>query len=366
MTHAVSEHAQREHERSVVTARIKGLSEEIERLRAERASAAEGLELLAGELEEARAVLAECESKVEAVRDTGRDLQEALGRSEEQLSITRRRYDDVRDEAAALETRCASLSAQVEALAAQAREQYGIEVTEAESVEPFEEEAALARISALRERLGRLGDVNLAAIADARELEERHEFLLTQRSDLESSMEDLEQTISELSRTTRRRFKETFEKANEKFREVFKELFRGGDATLKLTTPSNMLDTGVELEVQPPGKRLGSLAVLSGGERALTAVSLIMALFALRATPFCVLDEVDAPLDDANAARFNALLRRMSANTQFIVITHKQRTMESADALYGVTMAEAGVSQLVSVRMGATDDTEPRPMAATA
>jgi len=366
MTHAVSEHAQREHERSVVTARIKRLSEEIERLRAERASAAEGLELLAGELEEARAALAECESAVEAVRETGRDVQEALGRSEEQLSSTRRRYDDARDGAAALETRCASLSAQVEALVAQAREQHGVEVTETERVEPFEEEAALARISALRERLGRLGDVNLAAIADAKELEDRHEFLLTQRSDLESSMEDLEQTISELSRTTRRRFKETFEKANEKFSQVFTELFRGGDATLKLTTPSNMLDTGVELEVQPPGKRVGSLAVLSGGERALTAVSLIMALFALRATPFCVLDEVDAPLDDANVTRFNALLRRMSADTQFIVITHKQRTMESADALYGVTMAEAGVSQLVSVRMGATDDAEPRPMAATA
>lgn len=366
MTHAVSEHAQREHERSVVASRVKGLAEEVERLRAERASATEGLELLARELEEARAALAEREAAVESIRARANEAQEALTRCQDQLAITRKEYDASRDESSRLESRCASLDAQVEALVAQARDQHGVEVESAERPEGFDEQAAQDRIQRLRERLGRLGDVNLAAIADARELEERNEFLLTQRTDLESSIENLEATIGELSRTTRKRFKETFEKANEKFKEVFVELFRGGDATLKLTNPSNMMETGVELEVQPPGKRVGSLSVLSGGERALTAVSLIMALFSLRATPFCVLDEVDAPLDDANVARYNAMLRRMSDKTQFIVITHKQRTMESADALYGVTMAEAGVSQLVSVRMNATDEDEPSAMAASA
>ncbi len=365
MTHAVSEHAQREHERSVVVARVKSLAEEVERLAAERTSASEALELLARELEEARAELAQREAAVEAIRARAKEVQEALSQCQDQLTIARRGYDEARDQSSSLETRCASLDAQVESLVAQAREQHCVEVQEAERPDEFEEEAALERISALRDRLGRLGDVNLAAISDAKELEDRHEFLLTQRSDLESSIENLEATISELSQTTRKRFKETFEKANEKFREVFVELFRGGEATLKLTNPSNLMETGVELEVQPPGKRVGSLAVLSGGERALTAVSLIMALFSLRATPFCVLDEVDAPLDDANVARYNAMLRRMSDRTQFIVITHKQRTMESADALYGVTMAEAGVSQLVSVRMGAAED-EPSAMAATA
>lgn len=366
MTHAVSEHAQREHERSVVSSRVKGLAEEVERLRSERTSATDGLELLARELEEARGVLAEREAEVESIRTRANEVQEALARCQDELAATRKSYDEARDESASLDTRCASLEAQVEALVSQAQEQHGVEIQSAERPEEFDEEAAHDRIQRLRDRLGRLGDVNLAAISDAKELEERHEFLLTQRADLESSIENLEQTISELSRTTRKRFKETFEKANEKFTEVFKELFRGGDATLKLTNPSNMLETGVELEVQPPGKRVGSLSVLSGGERALTAVSLIMALFSLRATPFCVLDEVDAPLDDANVSRYNAMLKRMADRTQFIVITHKQRTMESADALYGVTMAEAGVSQLVSVRMNATDEDEPRAMAATA
>lgn len=365
MTHAVSEQAQREHEHSVVTARGKELDEEAERLRTERASATEGLELLARELEEARGVLSEREAAVEAIRARAKEVQEALASCQDKLTACRRGYDEARDQAAGLDTRCASLDAQIEALVAQTRDQHGIEVAGAERPEEFDEQAAAERIARLRERLARLGDVNLAAIADAKELEERNEFLLTQRSDLESSIENLEQTIGELSRTTRKRFKETYEKANEKFTEVFKELFKGGEATLKLTNPSNMLESGVELEVQPPGKRVGSLSVLSGGERALTAVSLIMALFSLRATPFCVLDEVDAPLDDANVARYNAMLRRMSDRTQFIVITHKQRTMESADALYGVTMAEAGVSQLVSVRMEGTED-ESRAMAATA
>ncbi len=367
MTHAVSEQAQREHERSVVTARVKSLSEEVERLSAERTSASDGLELLARELEEARAALAEREALVEATRAKASEVQGVLSECQALLSVARRGYDEARDQLSGFETRCASLEAQLEALVAQSREQHGVEVKDAERPEDFEEDAALERISKLRDRLGRLGDVNLAAIADAKELEDRHEFLLTQRGDLESSIANLEETITELSRTTRKRFKETFEKANEKFREVFIELFKGGEATLKLTNPSNMLETGVELEVQPPGKRVGSLSVLSGGERALTAVSLIMALFSLRATPFCVLDEVDAPLDDANVTRYNAMLRRMSSRTQFIVITHKQRTMESADALYGVTMAEAGVSQLVSVRMDAADDDdEPRALAASA
>ena len=367
MTHAVSEYAQREHERSVVSSRVKGLAEEIERLRAERTSATDGLELLARELEEARGVLAQRESEVESIRARANEVQEVLVRCQDELAATRKSYDETRDESAGLETRDASLEAQIQALASQTREQHGVEVEAADRPqEDFDEEAAHGRIQKLRDRLGRLGDVNLAAIADAKELEDRHEFLLTQRGDLESSIENLEQTIGELSRTTRKRFKETFEKANDKFTEVFKELFKGGDATLKLTNPSNMLETGVELEVQPPGKRVGSLSVLSGGERALTAVSLIMALFSLRATPFCVLDEVDAPLDDANVARYNAMLRRMSDRTQFIVITHKQRTMESADALYGVTMAEAGVSQLVSVRMNASDEDEPKAIAASA
>jgi len=217
--------------------------------------------------------------------------------------------------------------------------------------EDFDAETAVARIDIIKQKIASLGEVNVTAIADARELEERYSFLEAQKTDLEASMEDLRRTIAELSRTSRARFRETFDAANAKFQEVFVELFRGGQASLQLTNPQNLLESGVEIEVQPPGKRVGSLSLLSGGERALTAVSLIMSLFSLRATPFCVLDEVDAPLDDANVGRFNAMLRRMCDKTQFIVITHNQRTMESSDALYGVTMPEPGVSQLVSVRL---------------
>jgi chromosome segregation protein len=396
MTHAVAECAQRDHEQSLGRTRMVSLDDEREKLRDERAASVSALDGLAAELEAARQELAEREKAVEEVRERGREIQQVLSQSEDRLRTARHAFDSSRDKAGDLDSQRASLAAQVQSLVEQAREQHGVELLERDPVpalagpvpqgdealgmvpalagpEPegdeergmvpalrdaatFDAEGASERIAQLRDRLSRLGDVNLAAIADARELEERHEFLLGQRSDLERSMEDLERTIGELSRETRKRFKDTFEKANEKFGEIFVELFRGGGASLKLTNPSNLLESGVELEAQPPGKLIGSLSALSGGERALTAVSLIMALFSLRATPFCVLDEVDAPLDDANVSRYNAMLRRMSDRTQFIIVTHKQRTMESADVLYGVTMPEPGVSQLVSVRMEEAED----------
>jgi len=352
MTEAAAVLAQREHERSVVASRRGSLAQEVSRLSTERDSATALVETLAADVEAARAELARREERVEAARSRARVAEEALALSEERLTRARRSYDEKRESASSLESRSAGLEAQIAALAGQARERHGVAIEEAVRPEDFDEAIAVERISAFKDRLAQLGDVNLAAIADARELEERYEFLSAQRRDLEASMEDLERTIGELSRTTRARFKETFEKADVKFRELFVELFHGGRATLKLTNPNNLLESGVEIEAQPPGKRVGSLGVLSGGERALTAVSLIMALFSLRTTPFCLLDEVDAPLDDANVARFNAMLRRISERTQFIIITHKQRTMETADALYGVTMAEAGVSQMVSVRIG--------------
>jgi chromosome segregation protein len=291
------------------------------------------------------------EAEANRRRETVRSAERALGVAEAALTRTRSLVEEAREQHGSLEVRVAERRAQLEALVTNVLERYSVAVDTSAVPEGFDAEASGRRIAELKERIARLGDVNVTAIADVRELEERYEFLAGQRRDLEASMEDLRRTIAELSRTTRARFRETFEQANERFQALFLELFRGGRASLKLTEPHNLLDSGVELEVQPPGKKVGNLAMLSGGEKALTAVSLIMALFTLRATPFCLLDEVDAPLDDANVGRFNAMIRRMSELTQFIVITHNKRTMEGSDVLYGVTMGEAGVSQIVSVRM---------------
>lgn len=190
------------------------------------------------------------------------------------------------------------------------------------------------------------------AIEEFSALEERYTFLTDQRNDLQRSIDDLHSAISQINRTTRRRFKEAFEQVNAKFQEVFPRLFVGGVASLSLTDEGDLLESGIEIVAQPPGKKLQNVSLLSGGEKALTAVALIFAIFLIKPSPFCILDEVDAPLDDANIGRFNEMVREMSSASQFMIITHNTRTMEIADTLFGVTMEDPGVSNLVAVRIG--------------
>jgi chromosome segregation protein len=199
--------------------------------------------------------------------------------------------------------------------------------------------------------LARMGEVNLTAIEEFEEVQTRVDYLSSQKTDLESAISQLQEAIDKINRTTRDRFAETFRAVNELFQQIFPRLFSGGKAELKLTDPSDMLGTGVEIVASPPGKQVRSLELLSGGEKALTAVSLIFAIFLTKPSPFCLLDEVDAPLDEANVGRFGAMVQEMAERTQFIIITHNKRTMEIADRLYGVTMEVKGVSKLVSVNM---------------
>jgi chromosome segregation protein len=213
------------------------------------------------------------------------------------------------------------------------------------------EEDEAARAEELRGRLARLGDVNPGAMAEYDEVRQRHEFLALQREDLERSLDDLRQTIAKLMRTSRQRFDETFAAANRKLAEVFPQVFPGGMARLELVPSEDTGEAGVEIVVQPAGKKLQSLSLLSGGEKALTATALVFSLFLIRPTPFCLLDEVDAPLDEANIGRFNQIVQGMAARSQFVLITHNRRTMEAADTLYGITMEKAGVSKVVSVRL---------------
>ncbi len=217
---------------------------------------------------------------------------------------------------------------------------------------PADEELASweGRAEEVRDRMSSLGEVNLASLEEHRELAERHAFLSAQRQDLERSLEDLSRAIHRINRTTRERFALAFDQINRKFQETFPRLFQGGRATLRLLDEENLLESGVEIVAQPPGKKLQNLNLLSGGEKALTAVSLIFAIFLVKPSPFCLLDEADAPLDDANIDRFNALVREMAARYQFLLITHNKRTMELADALYGITMEKPGISKVVSVR----------------
>jgi chromosome segregation protein len=231
------------------------------------------------------------------------------------------------------------------------------EVAQARREEAISLDAAVTegRMVELREKVDALGEVSLTAIDEAKEVGERFAFLTTQKQDLEDSLRKLRSAIERIDRASKERFRETFQLVNERFQQVFPRLFRGGYAELQLVEdPANpAAEPGVEIVAEPPGKKLASVNLLSGGEKALTAVSLIFAIFLIKPTPFCLLDEVDAPLDEANVGRFTDKVGEMAAGTQFIVITHNKRTMEVADALYGVTMEEPGISKIVSVKLSA-------------
>ncbi|HTJ83799.1 MAG TPA: chromosome segregation protein SMC, partial [Polyangiaceae bacterium] len=208
-----------------------------------------------------------------------------------------------------------------------------------------------ARISELGELLDRMGPVNLDAVREHAEAEERYTYYSGQKADLEAAIADLEQAIMQMNKETKRLFKEAYDGINARFKQLFPKMFRGGQAELRMTNPEDLLETGIEILAQPPGKKLSSIELMSGGEKALTAVSLIFAVFQFKPSPFCILDEVDAPLDEANVTRYNEGIRAMTHSSQFILITHIKRTMQSVDVLYGVTMQEPGVSKLVSVKV---------------
>jgi chromosome segregation protein len=208
------------------------------------------------------------------------------------------------------------------------------------------------RTTELRGLIERMGEINLTAIEESEELQLRFDFLTTQRGDLESAIGLLETAIEKINRASRKRFRETFDAVNLEFQSIFPRLFGGGKASLVLTDESDLLETGIEIVANPPGKKVSqNIELLSGGEKALTAVSLLFAIFLVKPSPFCVLDEVDAPLDEANVGRFNQVVREMTDRSQFIIITHNRRTMEIADRLCGITMEEPGVSKLVSVNL---------------
>ncbi len=204
--------------------------------------------------------------------------------------------------------------------------------------------------SALRNKIKALGAVNVNAVEEYTETKERYEFLSKQRTDIISAEEKLKGIIKDLSKLMEKQFKEKLEVISENFNEVFREMFGGGRAYLKLSEEDDVLESGIDIIAQPPGKNLQSMMLLSGGERALTAIAILFSILKMKPSPFCILDEIEAALDDANVLRFGDYLQRFSDDTQFIVITHRKGTMESADVLYGVTMQEAGVSKIVSVK----------------
>lgn len=242
------------------------------------------------------------------------------------------------------------LEVKYESITSRLLDEYGL-YPDFDARSDFDVDATRNRVDLLKSEIESLGSVNPSAIQEFKEVSERHAFLTEQRNDLLEAKNTLNEAMSEMDREMEMRFGTTFNAVRNRFHVVFKEMFGGGDADLILTEPDNLLETGVEIVARPPGKKLQNLSLLSGGERALTAITLLFSIIEVRPVPFCILDEVEAALDEANVIRYSKYLKKFSDNTQFIVITHRKGTMEGADVLYGITMQESGVSKLISVKL---------------
>jgi chromosome segregation protein len=286
-----------------------------------------------------------------------------LAEIDELLRSTRQQLDLARDRRGELSATAAKLQSDLQHLADTCLNELGMErailMAEAVSDKPIpmltgDELAAEDQAHReMRARLDGMGPVNMMALEEYKETAERHQFLATQRKDLMEAIENTAATIREIDQVSRQKFEEAFNKINENFQATFRKLFGGGHGFMRLTDLENSAESGIDVVASPPGKKLQNVLLLSGGEKALTALALLVGIFQYTPSPFCILDEVDAPLDESNIARFTELVREMSVQTQFILITHSKRTMSIAPVLYGVTMQEPGVSKLVSVRFGA-------------
>jgi chromosome segregation protein len=315
------------------------------------------------ELQQALEQRATAEEGVFGEQDRLDRLRDEVRALEERIAGSREKRDGVRAEVEEHRVSHAGLRQDREHLALSFQDHFEKPLPEAPgepSTDLAEHEAELSRCKAALERLG---PVNVLAVQEHDEQETRFTFLTEQRADVANSVDSLRKTIKEINEASAERFNETFKEVNIAFGETFARLFRGGEAEMRLLDEDDPLESGIEILARPPGKRLQNLMLMSGGEKALTAIALLFALFRSKPSPFCILDEVDAPLDDINTTRFVDVLREMSSNTQFIVITHNKLTMEVAGTLYGVTMEEKGVSKLVSVEM---EELQPEERRATA
>ncbi|MEJ9279954.1 chromosome segregation protein SMC [Ureibacillus thermosphaericus] len=338
--------------RSKVLQQMESISREIEWIQNERDN-----HLTDEEIEQAISEWAEKRDQYSFTIQENRQLrieyQQQLYQLDEQLKELQRIHKGFLEQLRSIDVKKSRIEFEINRLTNLLEEEYEIDFDEAknEAVELDDVEQIRKKVKLLKQSIEELGPVNLTAIEEYERVLERYTFLTEQRNDLIEAQQTLNETIREMDEEMATRFKESFEKIQLQFREVFRELFGGGHADLILLDSNNLLETGIEIVAQPPGKKLQSLSLLSGGERALTAIALLFAILNSRPVPFVILDEVEAALDEANVERYSTYLKKLSRDTQFIVITHRKGTMEGADVLYGITMQESGVSKLVSVKL---------------
>lgn len=329
----------------------------ISNLEASKKDAEEEIKTLTESIKEKQNFKLDFANILNSLKDTKKEVEQKQETLEVKVLEGLRKIDKLKDERAKVQARKLKFDIEIENLKNKMWDDYEItisvakEMIEALPVEDSDEKTIVKNAEKIRKEIKDLGEVSVGAIEEYKSTKERYDFISNQKADLEETKKKLENLINNMTSIMKQQFEKQFKLINENFNETFKELFGGGKAELKLEDESNVLSSGIEIEVQPPGKKLQSMMLLSGGERALTATALLFAILKLKAPPFCILDEIEAALDDVNVHRFAEYIKKYSKNTQFIVITHRKGTMEVASSTYGVTMQEYGISKVVSMKM---------------
>ena len=325
---------------------------QIEKILYDNRSLQQSIEEIKEKIEKIKKEVKNSGSKIEEQKKKREAQNTRLAEQEENLTAKFNVIEDLKAQLVKLDVRKTKLEEDINEIVNKMWEEYELTPNTAKEYKKPENIATTQKeVNELRTKIRNLGAVNINSIDEYKALKERYEFMCDQRLDLENTMNKLRNVISEITSTMREQFKTKFELINKNFSEVFKELFGGGNATLKLEDENNILECGIEITVQPPGKKLQNMMLLSGGEKAFTAIALLFAILKINPAPFCVLDEIEAALDDVNVYRFAEYLKKFSKETQFLVITHRKGTMEVADTVYGITMEENGISKLLSIKV---------------
>ena len=310
------------------------------------------IEEIKGKIEKIKEEVKNSGSKIEELKEKRVQKNQKLAEQEEEINHKLKIIEDLKSQMVKVDVKKTKLEEDINGIINKMWEEY--ELTPNNVVDyrkPENVQLTQRKVKDLRNEIKELGSVNVDSIEEYKNLKDRYDFMCEQRVDLESTMAKLRKIISDMTSIMKEQFKEKFEMINKNFAEVFKELFGGGNASLTLEDKDNILECGIEITVQPPGKKLQNMMLLSGGEKAFTAIALLFAILKINPAPFCVLDEIEAALDDVNVYRYAEYLKKFSKNTQFLVITHRKGTMEAADTVYGITMEENGISKLLSMKL---------------
>ena len=304
------------------------------------------------EIEQAKQEVTTSQAETENLKNTRIEKNKLLEKLEDEINSKLKLIDDLKEQINKIEIKKSKLEVELEQVVNKMWEEYEITPNNAENYAKPENVAAVQkRVNELRNQIKNLGSINVDSIEEYKQTKERYDFMTEQKVDLEESSDKLKKIISDMTDVMKKQFQEQFKIINKNFGVIFAELFGGGKANLKLADENNVLECGIDIEAQPPGKKLQNMMLLSGGEKALTAIALLFAILKINPAPFCVLDEIEAALDDVNVNRFAEYLKKFTNEIQFLVITHRKGTMEAADTVYGITMEENGISKLLSMKL---------------